>query len=441
MGETVKAIDLDLIASKPDGWDAIKLRQAFVFGKGLNITKDDLTEDGIPVISYGQIHSKTNTGTGLNETLLRYVPKTYLRRCKPFLTRRNDFLFADTSEDYAGIGNCVFVDSDDTIFAGYHTIIARPVKSSIIPKYLAYMFQTDFWRAQIRSQVMGVKVFSVTQALLRNTFVLVPPIEEQRQMIAILDKECAKIDSIISDLEQQIICLRHYRRQTINEAVTKGIKQEINLKDSGNPFVGVIAESAEAIRFKYVAQIDANLVDPIKYATMPQVSPENIVPNMGTLVDVRTVEETSVDSWNQRFHKGHIIYSKIRPALNKVTIAPFDGLCSADMYPISTDLPTRYLMYYMLSDSFVLQTIDVSSIRVKMPKVNQEEMKNFIVVVHSEKEMEEIADCLDRKCAVIDSLLHDKEVQLKQMTKQRQSLIFEYVTGKKRVEEVSSHAD
>lgn len=190
-----------------------------------------------------------------------------------------------------------------------------------------------------------------------------------------------------------------------------------------------------------MASIDADLVDPIKYAKMPQVSPENIVSNMGVLVDVQTVEESSVDSWNQRFFKGQIIYSKIRPALNKVTVAPYDGLCSADMYPISTVLPTRYLMYYMLSDAFVLQTIDVSSIRVKMPKVNQEEMKNFIVVTHSEKEMEEIADFLDRKCAVVDSLLRDKEAQLEQMKTQRQSLIFEYVTGKKRVKEAASYGD
>jgi len=174
---------------------------------------------------------------------------------------------------------------------------------------------------------------------------------------------------------------------------------------------------------------------------MPQVSPENIIPNMGVLVDVQTVEESSVDSWNQRFFKGQIIYSKIRPALNKVTVAPYDGLCSADMYPISTVLPTRYLMYYMLSDAFVLQTIDVSSIRVKMPKVNQEEMKNFIVVIHPKKEMEEIADYLDKKCAIVDSLLRDKESQLEHMKIQRQSLIFEYVTGKKRVKEAASYGN
>ena len=202
-----------------------------------------------------------------------------------------------------------------------------------------------------------------------------------------------------------------------------------------------IAADAQALRFKYVASIDADLVDPAKYADMPQVSPENIVSNTGELVDVRTVEEVGVDSWNQRFFTGQIIYSKIRPALNKVTIAPFDGLCSADMYPISTKLPTRYLMYFMLSDAFVSQTIEVSNIRVKMPKVNQEELKNFIVVTHPQDAMLQIAEYLDERCEIIDAVLRQKRMQQDTMQRQKQSLIYEYVTGKKRVEEVTSYAD
>ena len=183
------------------------------------------------------------------------------------------------------------------------------------------------------------------------------------------------------------------------------------------------------------------MVDPAKYADMPQVSPENIVANTGELVDIRTVEEVGVDSWNQRFFAGQIIYSKIRPALNKVTIAPFDGLCSADMYPISTKLPTKYLMYFMLSDAFVSQTIEVSNIRVKMPKVNQEELKNFIVVTHSQEVMKQISEYLDERCEIIDAVLRQKEMQRATMQRQKQSLIYEYVTGKKRVKEVTNNAD
>ena len=68
-------------------------------------------------------------------------------------------------------------------------------------------------------------------------------------------------------------------------------------------------------------------------------------------------------------------------------------------------------------------------------------MKNFIVVTHPQEEMEEIAEFLDKKCAVVDSLLKDKEAQLEQMKAQRESLIFEYVTGKKRVKEAATNGD
>lgn len=330
-------------------------------------------------------------------------------------------------------------DAKDVVVSTGFSVLSP--KSFIYPKYLYYFCVSDAFVEDVNKYSSGVTYPAISDDLLGRLEIAFPDIMEQEAIVAFLDNECRKYDSVIEDLESQIACLKHYRRQTINEAVTRGLRANVKTKASGNPFVGEIADTAEAIRFKYVASIDADLVDPVKYAKMPQVSPENIVSNMGELVDVQTVEESSVDSWNQRFFKGQIIYSKIRPALNKVTVAPYDGLCSADMYPISTVLPTRYLMYYMLSDAFVLQTIDVSSIRVKMPKVNQEEMKNFIVVTHPQEEMEEIAEFLDKKCAVVDSLLKDKEAQLEQMKAQRESLIFEYVTGKKRVKEAATNGD
>lgn len=77
-----------------------------------------------------------------------------------------------------------------------------------------------------------------------------------------------------------------------------------------------------------------------------------------------------VVSPNHLFYKGQIIYSKIRPLLRKAVIAPFDGLCSADMYPLNTAINRKYLLRYMLSDAFNLQVATAMSSRVKMPKIN-----------------------------------------------------------------------
>lgn len=135
----LKNSGIDWIGQIPKHWETIKLKYIFTFGKGLNITKEDLVESGMPVISYGQIHSKENHGTGVKESLKRFVNGDYLKTNRQSLVNNNDFIFADTSEDLEGVGNCVFVDNNEMLFAGYHTITLK-VKNMQHNKYLAYLF-------------------------------------------------------------------------------------------------------------------------------------------------------------------------------------------------------------------------------------------------------------------------------------------------------------
>lgn len=124
------------------------------------------------------------------------------------------------------------------------------------------------------------------------------------------------------------------------------------------------------------------------------------------------------------------IYSKIRPNLNKVIIAPFDGLCSADMYPIETSNNVRYFQYLMLSNPFVSQVSVVIQDRVKMPKINQVELGEIFIVVPPISEQQEIADYLDKKTTKIDSLVEELEAQLTDLATYKQAVITEAVTGK-----------
>ena len=154
----------------PEHWQIRRIRESFSFRKGLSITKANLVETGIAVISYGQVHSKKNSGVGLNEELIRYVNESYLTTNQSCLVEKGDFIFADTSEDVTGCGNCAYIDWDDTIFAGYHSIIAHP-DGSTNNKYLAYLFKSLTWRYQIRKKVNGVKVYSITQKMLKDVFI------------------------------------------------------------------------------------------------------------------------------------------------------------------------------------------------------------------------------------------------------------------------------
>lgn len=158
----------------PEHWTIQRIRQCFSFRKGLSITKANLEETGIAVINYGQIHSKNNKGIGLNKSLIKHVNKSYLKTNQRCLVEKGDFIFADTSEDVEGCGNCAYIDWHDNIFAGYHTIIAHPNRSTN-SEYLAYLFSSPTWRCQIRKNVNGVKVYSITQRILKDMFILIPP--------------------------------------------------------------------------------------------------------------------------------------------------------------------------------------------------------------------------------------------------------------------------
>lgn len=211
------------IGEIPEHWDVVPFKSIYRLTKGLTITKADLIEEGVPVISYGQIHSKLNTGTNINSYLIRYVSSTFLGNNISSLANKGDVIFADTSEDLDGCGNCVYIDKEMILFAGYHTIIANNT-TSLSYKYLPYLFKTDSWRYQLRTTVNGVKLFSISQKLLAATSVILPPTTEQKQIADYLDQKCAEIDKLSNIKQQKIDELKEYKKSIIYEYVT-GKKQ------------------------------------------------------------------------------------------------------------------------------------------------------------------------------------------------------------------------
>ena len=204
----------------PEGWEVLPFKSVFYTEKGLNITKADLTENGVPVLSYGQIHSKQNPGTRLNGSLFKFVPKSYLKTNPECLVQKGCFLIADTSEDYEGCGNAIYVDRNMMLFAGYHTIVARPCNLDRDYKYFAYLLLTNNWRQQVRSRVSGIKVYSINQKILKQTSLLFPPLQEQQAIASYLDEKTSQIDSLIEIKREKITELKDYKKSIIYEYVT-----------------------------------------------------------------------------------------------------------------------------------------------------------------------------------------------------------------------------
>lgn len=262
-----------------------------------------------------------------------------------------------------------------------------------------------------------------------------PSFLEQQRIAEFLDRKCTDIDNILEKTKASIEEYKKLKQSIITEAVTKGIRSDRPMKDSGIEWIGTIPNEWSIIKFGRFITIKSNLVDPTLYPDYPQIAPDCIGKGTASIVgEIKTVKESGVISWNHLFHKGQIIYSKIRPLLNKLIIAPFDGLCSADMYPIECVGDTSFTKYILLSSYFLEYIKQVTEDRVKMPKVNQEELTSFeIAVPETCEEQKEIASFLDQKCSEIDNLINSKEAFIKELETYRKSLIYEYVTGKKEV--------
>lgn len=215
----MKDSGIEWIGKIPQEWELEKIKRHFANNKGLSITKENLIPFGLPVISYGQIHSPKNDGVSVHSDLIRYVDFSYQEDYPQCRVEQYDFVFADTSEDYAGCGNCVYKRDSTPLFGGYHSIILRS-KEKKDNRYLAFLFKTDCWRKQIRESSAGVKVFSVTQKILMNSFMLLPPLDEQQEIVNYLDSKCSEIDKLIEAKQKLLTELQSYKKSVIYEYVT-----------------------------------------------------------------------------------------------------------------------------------------------------------------------------------------------------------------------------
>ncbi len=219
----MKDSGIEWIGEIPEHWEVKKFRFIFTQTKGLSITKTDLKDSGIPCVNYGEIHSKYGFEIIPERDKLLCVDTSYLKTSKKSLIKKGDFVFADTSEDIEGSGNFTHLHSDKKIFAGYHTIIAR-LKINTNYRYIAFYLDSISYRHQIRQKVKGIKVYSITNAILKNTYLLLPTLEEQTAIAEFLDRETAKIDDLISKIEKSIEKYEEYRSALITAAVTGKIK-------------------------------------------------------------------------------------------------------------------------------------------------------------------------------------------------------------------------
>lgn len=302
-------------------------------------------------------------------------------------------------------------------------------------RYYNYIFQTKEFQSKLKGYGNGIMEIRmrIQMSKLNTVELPIPDATTQTRIADFLDEKCGKIDRYIEKQQKIIDKLKDYKQAVITEAVTKGLDPDVPMKDSGIEWIGMIPKHWDVKKFGYIATVKANLVHPNAYGDYPQVSSENIEKSTGRLLKCKTVNDVGVISDNHLFFKGQILYSKIRPALNKACIAPFDGLCSADIYPIETMENTEFVLFSILSESFLEQVRTLTETRVKMPKINQNELSGILSCVPPLEEQNNIVAYINRKMKSIEHVLVKKERILEKLIEYKRSLIYEAVTGKMEV--------
>ena len=298
--------------------------------------------------------------------------------------------------------------------------------------FLRYCLVSEPFIGAVVAATYGAKMPRANWEDIGNLPQVVPPRQEQRAIADFLDRETAKIDALIAAQERLISLLDEKRQATITHAVTKGLDPNAPMKESGVEWMGKVPQHWGVIPLKRCCRIPNGLVDPTvgRYATLSLIAPNHVQSGTGRLLEVETADDQGAISGKYHFAEGTVLYSKIRPALRKACVAPFEGLCSADMYPIySTKIRPRLLLYQLLSDYFSSFAI-LSSDRVAMPKVNRETIGDFPMVVPPSAEQEVIVRYVDEAVAEIDRL-GDRSVKvIERLRERRTALITAAVTGK-----------
>lgn len=312
-----------------------------------------------------------------------------------------------------------------------------------IPEFFAYWWTAGYQSASFVpffNQTTGIQNLNITKLLVSNVIAL-PESEEQYAIVELLDEECAKIDQAIDLLQQELDALEQLKKSIIYEAVTKGLDPAVPMKPSGVEWIGDIPEHWGTTRIKYIAPAWNGLTyDPadVSDTGTPVLRSGNI--QNGELDLQNLVRVNGFIPEKSFARSGDILICSrngSRNLIGKNALISQDGYAFGAFMMIARPVVNSQYFYYLLNSGifdFYLPTYLTST-------VNQLTGTNFgkmiVPIADDPDEQLAIVEELNTKCKALDVAAEKKRTQLCLLRKQRDSLIFEYVTGKRRVSEVA----
>lgn len=426
--------ELCFLEKIPKAWSTSKVRFISSFGRGLTITKANLKDTGVPCVSYGEVHSKYGFEIDPLKHQLKCVDKEYLESSPYALLSKGDFIFADTSEDIEGSGNFTQLISDEVLFAGYHTVVIRPNITNYY-RFLAYLFDSTEFRTQVRDAVKGVKVFSVTQAILKNISIWLPEYNEQQKIANFLDHETAKIDTLIAKKEKLIELLKEKRQAVISHAVTKGLNPNAPMRESGVEWLGEVPEHWDVAPIKFISTYNDDSLSDI---TDEDYQIEYI--DIGSVSAVNGVEKTEMLTFGnapsrarRKLQAGDVIVSTVRTYLEAIAVIDSEKnnlVASTGFCVIRPTKIKEHFAGFALRTRFFIAEVIARSTGISYPAINSSDLVNIKIAYPSEQEQKDINQFVKNQCLIFDSLTEKATNAISLLKERKTALISAAVTGK-----------
>ena len=325
----------------------------------------------------------------------------------------------------------------------YYMLYPRKEEDAV--EFFNYVFQTKVFQESLKGYGNGIMEHRLRIPMINlNTVMLpYPTAKEQQKIVNFLDGKVSLIDDTIEKTKQSIEDYKKYKQALITETVTKGLNPDVEMKQSGIEWVGEVPKHWRIIRIKHLATVNPNKSE-IKHLSLDSevtfIPMEKIIGPGQVDYSLSNTIENLINGYTY-FKDGDIIMAKVTPCFENSNIAIVNGMKNGIGFG-TTELHVlrcndkcynKYLFYYLQSSVFVLKGISKMYGVGGLKRVPEDFVSNHKLAVPSYEEQKQIAGYLDKKCLEIGKIISQKEQLIKKLEDYKKSLIYEYVTGKKRV--------
>ncbi len=358
--------------------------------------------------------------------------------------KKNDILFLMSSETLDDIAKCsIYLGNDNELYLNSFCKGFRITNSDLNPEYVNYLLSSRVYRNYFSLVGRGFTRINLKQEYINDAIISIPPLPEQTAIANFLDDKTAKIDQAIGIKEQQIALLKERKQILIHKAVTRGLDDNVPLKDSGVEWIGEIPEHWEVKRIKHVTNKIGSGVTPSGGGTtyldegIPLLRSQNIFFDKIELDGVAYISDIVHHSMsNSQVFKGDVLLNITGGSIGRCYYVDFDIPLNVNQHVCILRPNNKITTLYL--NSLIASEIGQNQIWFHQQGggregLNFQSLKNFSIPYPPLPEQKEISDYIETASQKIETAISLKQQEIEKLKEYKSSLINSVVTGKVRV--------